>query len=72
MQPDTAASAHPAPSVTASTMAELLAQRGAAFVLATGYGANSVSKSFPGVPILQKPFRQNDLERAVREALNVV
>jgi CheY-like chemotaxis protein len=53
-------------------VAELLAQLGAAFVLATGYGANSLARSFPGVPILQKPFRQNDLERAVREALNVV
>jgi CheY-like chemotaxis protein len=53
-------------------VAELLSQCGAAFVLATGYGANSLSRPFPGVPILQKPFRQYDLERAIREALNVV
>jgi CheY-like chemotaxis protein len=52
-------------------VAELLAQRGAAFVLSTGYGASCAASS-PGVPILQKPFRQNDLERALREALNVV
>lgn len=50
-------------------IADTLADRGVAFVVATGYGATSLPKSLQSVPILQKPFRQQDLERALRAAL---
>jgi hypothetical protein len=46
-----------------------LAERGVAFVVATGYGAASLPESLQKVPILQKPYRQRDLERALRAAL---
>ena len=50
-------------------IADSLAERGVAFVVATGYGATSLPRSLQRVPILQKPFRQRDLERALRAAL---
>jgi two-component SAPR family response regulator len=51
-------------------VAEALARRGVAFVLATGYGAGGLPKSFPAAPLLQKPFQPDDLERAIRRALD--
>jgi CheY-like chemotaxis protein len=50
-------------------IAEALTVRGLPFVFATGYGAAVVPENFRGVPVLQKPFRLADLERAVRSAL---
>ena len=50
-------------------IAEALVKRGTAFVFATGYGAASLPESLQEVPILQKPFQQQDLERALRTAL---
>ena len=50
-------------------IADSLAERGIAFVVATGYGAMNLSESLQRAPILQKPFRQRDLERALRVAL---
>jgi len=50
-------------------IADLLAGRGVGFVFATGYGAGSVPAPFEKTPILQKPFQQEDLERAIRAAL---
>ena len=50
-------------------IAASLAERGVAFVVATGYLAASLPESLQRVPILQKPFRQRDLERALRAAL---
>jgi CheY-like chemotaxis protein len=41
------------------------------FVFATGYGATTVPPEFRAVPILQKPFQQQDLERALRAALQM-
>jgi len=46
-----------------------LAERDVAFVVATGYGATSLPESLQKVPILQKPFRRRDLERALRAVL---
>jgi CheY-like chemotaxis protein len=50
-------------------IAEMLAERGQPFVFATGYGAGSLPTPFQNTPILQKPFQQRDLERALRIAL---
>jgi CheY-like chemotaxis protein len=50
-------------------IAEALAERGVAFVFATGYGAANLPESLRTAPILQKPFHQRDLERALRAAL---
>jgi CheY-like chemotaxis protein len=50
-------------------IAEVLAQRGIGFVFATGYGTASMPSAFAGIPVLQKPFAQQDLERALRAAL---
>ena len=50
-------------------VAEALAERDIPFVLATGYGANGLPKSFPKAPMLQKPFQQEDLEQTIRGAL---
>lgn len=50
-------------------IAEMLAERGLAFVFATGYGAASLPASLRSVPVVQKPFHQRDLERVLRAAL---
>jgi CheY-like chemotaxis protein len=52
-------------------VAQALLARGRAFVFATGYAATTVPAEFRAVPILQKPFQQEDLERALRAALAV-
>ena len=52
-------------------IAEALMARGLPFIFATGYGAAAVPEHFRGAPVLQKPFRIADLERAVRTALAV-
>ena len=46
-------------------VAEALIERGIPFVLATGYGTTGLSKSFPGVPMLQKPFLGAELEQTL-------
>jgi len=53
----------------AFSIADLLAERGVAFVVATGYSAISLPASLQRAPVLQKPFRRRDLERALRAAL---
>jgi CheY-like chemotaxis protein len=50
-------------------IAEALVARGLPFIFATGYGAAAVPEIFRAAPVLQKPFRIADLERAVRAAL---
>ncbi len=50
-------------------VAQALLARGCAMVFATGYAATSVPPEFRTVPILQKPFQQQDLEQALRAAL---
>jgi CheY-like chemotaxis protein len=50
-------------------VAEVLAARGARFVFATGYGEAILPPSLHGGPILQKPFEQEALERALRRAI---
>ncbi len=51
-------------------VARCLASRGIPFVFATGHGPASLLADFRNVPILQKPFQQQDLEAALRQALS--
>jgi CheY-like chemotaxis protein len=50
-------------------IAEALAARGSPFVFATGYGANRLPDTLKNVPVLQKPFQQQDLEQALLAAV---
>jgi hypothetical protein len=38
-------------------------------VFATGYGASTLPPDLRAVPVLQKPFHQQDLERTLQAAL---
>ncbi|MDP1736838.1 MAG: response regulator [Caulobacter sp.] len=46
-------------------VADALKARGVPFVFASGYGESSLAEAHRGAPVLQKPFRQADLERAL-------
>jgi DNA-binding NarL/FixJ family response regulator len=50
-------------------IAEALAERGVAFVFATGYATSSIPEALRKAPILQKPFRLEELAQALRTAL---
>lgn len=52
-------------------IADILAERGLAFVFSTGYGATIIPPSLQQSPVLQKPFQRPDLERALRSALGI-
>jgi CheY-like chemotaxis protein len=52
-------------------VAQALLASGRAVVFATGYAATTVPPEFRAVPILQKPFQQQDLARALRAALGI-
>ena len=49
-------------------VAEVLVMRGIPFVFASGYESVSLRQPFAGRPILQKPFREHDLQRQIAEA----
>ena len=49
-------------------VAEALHAKGVPFVFATGYGASGISREYSDRLVLQKPFKQQQLEKA----LNVV
>lgn len=51
-------------------MAHELAGRGTPLVLITGYGTTGIPSELKQVPVLQKPFRRVELERALLAALN--
>ncbi|PDT87566.1 hypothetical protein CO669_23905 [Bradyrhizobium sp. Y36] len=51
-------------------VARCIAGRGIPYVFATGYGPASLLADFRHVPILQKPFQQQDLETALCQALS--
>ena len=42
-------------------VADLLAQRGCPFIFTTGYGRSGIPASHADRPVLQKPFRMDDL-----------
>ena len=50
-------------------MARALAARGLPFIFATGYGEAGVPVSYRNRPIVAKPFRSEQLEGAIHEAL---
>jgi len=48
-------------------LADLLRERGAPFAFATGYGDAGLRDVDRGSPVLQKPFRESDLARVLRQ-----
>ena len=48
-------------------VADVLRQKGAPFAFATGYGDAGLRDVDKGSPVLQKPFRENDLARILGE-----
>jgi CheY-like chemotaxis protein len=50
-------------------VAGVLSERGVPFVFATGYGVAGVTDEWRDVPVLQKPFQIEELERAIKRAL---
>ena len=49
-------------------VADVLAQRGCPFVFTTGYGRSDVPSAHAGRPVLQKPFRMEELASTLRSA----
>lgn len=49
-------------------VADALRERGIPFLFATGYGDEGISEAYRDVPVLRKPFRARDLERALAGA----
>ena len=47
-------------------VADLLKARGRPFAFASGYGEAGIIEAHRDAPVLQKPFRQSDLEQALR------
>jgi CheY-like chemotaxis protein len=54
---------------TSFPVAEILAGRGIPFLFATGYGIKGIAEEYRAYPVLQKPFRAQDLEQVLREAI---
>ena len=50
-------------------VADVLSERQIPFVFATGYGEGGVADRFRAVPTLTKPFRRDDLDRALHRAM---
>jgi DNA-binding NtrC family response regulator len=50
-------------------VAEALAARGIPLVFTTGYGDSGIAPPWKDWPIVQKPFSQDQLERALKAAL---
>ncbi|MEJ0051989.1 MAG: response regulator [Methylovirgula sp.] len=50
-------------------VADLLAARGCPFIFTTGYGQKGVPENHAGRPVLQKPFKIDDLANALQSQL---
>lgn len=50
-------------------VADLLASRGCPFIFTTGYGRSGIPHAHAERPVLQKPFRMDDLAVILRENL---
>jgi CheY-like chemotaxis protein len=55
--------------VLAYPVADVLRQRGVPIVFTSGYGSAALIQRFQDCPILDKPFDQHSLERAIGTAL---
>jgi len=51
---------------TSYPAAEALRARGIPFIFATSYGVRGMNPAFADVPVLQKPFRKEDLARLLK------
>ena len=51
-------------------VADLLAQRGCPFIFTTGYGRSGIPSGHSERPVLQKPFRMDDLATILKTTLN--
>jgi CheY-like chemotaxis protein len=47
-------------------VADVLRERGLPYIFASGYGEAGIDASHRGSPVLQKPFRESDLGKALR------
>ena len=52
-------------------LAEFLCQKHQPFIFSTGYGTASVPTHLQHVPILQKPFRESELQEKLQTALTM-
>ena len=50
-------------------VADLLAERGCPFIFTTGYGRSGIPSAHSERPVLQKPFRMDDLAQVLRANL---
>ena len=50
-------------------VADVLAQRGCPFIFTTGYGRSDIPSSHATRPVLQKPFRMDELASILRSEL---
>ena len=50
-------------------VADLLAQRGCPFIFTTGYGRSGIPNAHSERPVLQKPFRMDDLSAVLKTTL---
>ncbi len=50
-------------------VADVLRARAVPFIFATGYGSKGLDDAYRGAATLQKPFRPQDLHRALHQAL---
>jgi CheY-like chemotaxis protein len=51
-------------------IADALIARAIPFVFATGYSTSGLRREYRSIPLLQKPFQRNELERALASALS--
>src|SRR5215218_1603919 len=56
--------------VLAYPVADVLRERGMPIVFTTGYGSAGLSERFQDCPILDKPFDQHSLEKAIETVLS--
>lgn len=51
-------------------VADILKARRVPFAFVTGYGSAGVLSAYTGVPVLEKPFRQEDLKTVIAQLLS--